>query len=611
MAVSVILVISISIRLVALVWSLVLWRRVRDWRMGFLSFMLGLMALRQILTWWGMSSPWESWRLRPVTEIPGLAVSILACLAVVFLHRMLTERQRTEEALAAEKERLAVTLRSIADGVITSDTEGRVVLMNRVAEELTGWSQSEARGKSLAEVVHILDERTRQRRPSPGEAMLRSGRANSSSSQMILVARDGRERLISESSAPIRDKDGKIRGAVLVLRDVTEKRKLEDELLKVERLESLGVLAGGLAHDFNNILMAILGNLSLARLYAPPGDRVHERLEAAEKAALRARDLTERLLTFARGGAPIRSTASIAELIRDSAEFALTGSNVRCEFSLPEDLWPVEVDQGQIGQAIQNLIINADQAMPDGGIIRVKAENVIVTDQMPLPPSPGTYDKDVIAAQGMGIPREHLGKIFDPYFTTKPEGSGLGLTTAYSIIRRHGGHIAVDSQMGRGTVVTFYLPASEKEWPAKKPSEEPWEGRGKVLLMDDEEVIRDVAGHMLAVLGYEVALAKDGAEAIRLYQEAYEVGEPFDVVIMDLTVPGGMGGREAMKRLLEIDPHVRAIVSSGYSRDPVMAEHEKYGFQAVITKPYKIEDLDRTIRQVLSGRIQQTSGDVA
>lgn len=608
---SVILAISISIRLVALVWSLVLWRRVRDWRMGFLSFMLGLMALRQILTWLGISSPWESWGLRPVTEIPGLAVSILACLAVVFLHRMLTERQQTEEALAAEKERLAVTLRSIADGVITSDTEGRIVLMNRVAEELTGWSQSEARGKSLGEVIHILDERTRQRRLSPGEAMLQSGRANSSSSQVILVARDGRERLISESSAPIRDQDGKIRGAVLVLRDVTEKRKLEDELLKVERLESLGVLAGGLAHDFNNILMAILGNLSLARLYAPPGDRVHERLEAAEKAALRARDLTERLLTFARGGAPIRSMASIAELIRDSAGFALTGSNVRCEFSLPEDLWPVEVDRGQIGQAIQNLIINADQAMPDGGIIRVRAENVIVTDQMPLPLSPGKYVKVIIADQGMGIHREHLGKIFDPYFTTKPKGSGLGLTTAYSIIRRHGGHIAVDSQMGRGTVITFYLPASEKEWPAKKPSEEPWEGRGKVLLMDDEEVIRDVAGHMLTVLGYEVVSAKDGAEAIRLYQKAYEVGEPFDVVIMDLTVPGGMGGQEAMKRLLEIDPHVRAIVSSGYSRDPVMAEHEKYGFRAVITKPYKIEDLDRTIRQVLSGRIQQTSGDVA
>jgi len=609
--VSIILVISISIRLVALVWSFVLWRRVRDWRMGFLSFMLGLMALRQTLTWLGMTSAQEGWRVHPVTELPGLAVSILACLAIVFLHRMLTERQRTEEALAAEKERLAVTLRSIADGVITTDTRGHIVLMNRVAEELTGWPQSEARGKPLAEIIHILDERTRQRRPDPGEEVLRSGQANSSSSRTVLVARDGRERLISESRAPIRDKDGRIRGAVLVFHDVTEKQKLEDELLKVERLESLGALAGGLAHDFNNILMAILGNLSLARLYASPGDRIHERLEAAEKAALRARNLTERLLTFAQGGAPIRSMASITALIKESVEFALTGSNVRCEFSLPENLWPVEVDHGQIGQAIQNLIINADQAMPDGGVIRVRAENAIVTDQMPLPLAPGKYVKVTIADQGTGIPREHLGKIFDPYFTTKPEGSGLGLTTTYSIIRRHGGHIAVDSQVGRGTIVTFYLPASEKEWPAKRPSEELGEGRGKILFMDDEEVIRDVAGHMLTILGYEVVSAKDGAEAVQLYQKAYEAGEPFDAVIMDLTVPGGMGGREAIKRLLEVDPHVKAIVSSGYFQDPVMAEYRRYGFRAVITKPYRIEDLDRIIRQVLSERVRRANDDVA
>ena len=525
---------------------------------------------------------------------------------VLVIVRDITQRKQAEEALAAEKERLAVTLRSIGDGVITTDTEGKVILINGVAETLTGWTEEEAVGKPFSQTFHIIHEKTREPCENLVEKILETGGIVGLASHTILVAKDGTERVIADSGAPIRDKKNRIIGVVLVFRDITERQKLEEELLKAQKLESIGVLAGGIAHDFNNILTAVLMNISLAKMYAPPQDKISKRLTEAEKACLRARDLTQQLLTFSKGGAPIKKTASIAELIRESANFAVRGSKVRCQVSLPGDLWPVEVDEGQMSQVIHNLVINAQQAMPEGGTIQIRAENreVGTEGEQGLPLGAGRYVKLSIADEGSGIAEEHLPKIFDPYFTTKEGGSGLGLATTYSILKRHGGYIGVASRVGVGTTFYVYIPASgEGEWV------KPVEGRGgvlrgvskgRVLLMDDEEMLREAAGQMLQHMGYEVEFAEDGGEALELYKRARESGQPFHVVIMDLTIPGRMGGKETVQRLLEIDPQAKAIVSSGYSEDPIMAEYRRYGFKGVITKPYKLEELNQTLQQIIA-----------
>jgi len=521
----------------------------------------------------------------------------------------LTERKRAEEALAAEKERLAVTLRSIGDGVITTDTEGKIVLINKAAEMLTGWTQDEAIGQPLPTVFYILHEKTREQCESPVEKVLQTGEVISLANHTVLIARDGTERIIADSGAPIRDKEGHVIGVVLVFRDITERQKMEEERLKASKLESLGILAGGIAHDFNNILTAVLMNISLAKMYTNPEDTAFKRLIEAEKASQRARDLTQQLLTFSKGGAPIKKTASILELIKDSAIFALRGSSVRCEFYLPEDLWPVEVDEGQMSQVIHNLVINAQQAMPRGGTIRIRAENKTARSGggPGLPSHLERYIQLSILDEGVGISEEHLPKIFDPYFTTKQGGSGLGLATTYSIIKNHGGSIRVESKMGAGTCFYIYLPASQRQIPVQKQkAEEDFSvpsqvARGKILVMDDEEMIKEAVGQMLRGLGYDVEFARDGVEAIGLYKRSKESNEPFAAVILDLTIPGGLGGRETIQRLREIDPQVKAIVSSGYFNDPIMADFRQYGFKGVVAKPYKVEELRKVVYHVVIG----------
>jgi PAS domain S-box-containing protein len=499
-------------------------------------------------------------------------------------------KHEVEKKVKESEQWLSITLKSIGDGVIATDVNGSVIFMNPLAEHLTGWRQKEAAGTPLTTVFFTLTEETRQPQ-NLFEKIMKTDKIMDLAGNAILVSKEGTERTIATSGAPIRDETNAILGTVLVFRDITEKRRMEEEMARTEKLESLSTLAGGIAHDFNNILTAIMGNANLAKLYATD-IKVTEKLTKIEKASLQAKDLTQQLLTFSRGGAPIKETTSITALIEDTVTFALRGSNVTCQLVVPENLWPVDVDAGQISQVINNVVINADHAMPEGGVITVEAENVcseVLAEKK-------KYVKISIADEGVGIPEEYVPRIFEPYFTTKQKGSGLGLATAYSIVKNHDGYITVDSVLGEGTTICIFLPACEKG--KKEKGGEPVKGEGRVLLMDDEESILEAAGEVLQYLGYTVEFARDGKEAVDAYTKALKEN-PFDVVIMDLTIPGGMGGKEAIKTLLKVDPSVKAIVSSGYSNDPIMANYKDVGFKGVVTKPYTIEELSKTLQNVL------------
>ena len=514
--------------------------------------------------------------------------------------RDITEERRAAEQLAAEKERLAVTLRSIGDAVITTDSDGRIVLMNPIAEELTGWKETDAVGRPLMEVFQIVDERTRKACANPVDKVISTGQKVALANHTLLIAKDGSEFLIADSGAPILGNQRDILGVVLVFRDTTERQRMEKELLKMEKLQSLGVLAGGIAHDFNNFLTGIIGNLSLAKLDVQLSHPVSRALGEMEKAALRAKDLTQQLLTFSKGGAPVKQVIRIDDLVRESSQFVLRGSNVRCEFIIDDDLRPADVDDGQIAQVVHNLMINADQAMPDGGTVAIRGMNISLAPGNPYALDPGDYVQLIIRDQGAGIKREYLKKVFDPYFTTKQKGSGLGLAVAYSIIARHDGQLTVDSTLGEGTTFTLLLPAARRTQAVNAQAPvDLMVGSGRILVMDDEDFIRELVSMMLNTLGYEVALSEDGQQALVMYREALDAGSPFDAVILDLTVPGGMGGKETLRQLAAIDPHVCAIVSSGYSNDPVMADHIHFGFRAAIKKPYLVQELSQVLNKVI------------
>ncbi|MEQ8188939.1 MAG: PAS domain S-box protein [Candidatus Eremiobacterota bacterium] len=510
----------------------------------------------------------------------------------------ITERKMVETSLSSEKERLSVTLQSIGDGVITTDIEGTIILINRVALELTGWKEEEAIGRSIREVFHVVNEKTGELCESPVEKVIRTSVIVNISGQARLISRNGAKRLISDSGSPVLDKDGNIIGVVLVFRDITEQRKLEEEILKASKIESLGTLAGGIAHDFNNILTAIMGNISLGKMYVEPDDELYEILSEAEKASLRAKNLTRQLLTFSKGGSPIKMSASISELVIDTTNFALSGSKVKPEFFISDDLWPVEIDTAQISQVINNLVINAKEAMVNGGKIEIKMENLEELSGLPL--KDGKYLKISIKDYGTGISKENIPRIFDPYFTTKPFGTGLGLASVFSIIKKHDGLITADSEYGKGTVFYIYLPALDVNTPAPARTQpKSFKEDTRILVMDDEDIVLKTTGMILKRLGYKTDFAKDGAELIDIYKREKDKGKPFDLLIMDLTIPGGMGGKEAIEKLKKIDPEVKAIVSSGYSNDPIMADFKTYGFMGVVVKPYKISELSDILNKVL------------
>lgn len=501
----------------------------------------------------------------------------------------LSERKKAEEELLSLKK----AVETMQIGVTLADTEGNILYANPAEARMHGYEVEELIGRNVR--IYAPSERWNKIALKDMKEIEKTVKRES-----VNIRKDRSRFPVQLLSDAVTDASGHIIGIVTSCEDITERKRLEEELLKVSKLESVSTLSGGIAHDFNNILTIILGKISLAKMLLNHQDETFEILGDAEKGCKRAKELTNQLLTFSKGGAPIKKTASILEIVRESIDFALRGSNVRCDLSVHDDLWPVEVDEGQMYQVINNLFINAVQAMPGGGTINVRTENVVIRQKDALPLKDGKYVKISIKDQGVGIPKEHLQRIFDPFFTTKQSGSGLGLATTYSIVRKHDGYITVESELGVGTTFHIYLPAAANEIEIKTALEDrPVVGYGRVLIMDDEEVLRESTGDLLEHIGYDVETVADGAEAINMYRKAREAGAPFDVVIMDLTIPGGMGGKDAIKRLLEIDPDVKAIVSSGYSNDPVMAAFREYGFSGVVSKPYKIEELGDVLQKVM------------
>jgi two-component system, cell cycle sensor histidine kinase and response regulator CckA len=400
--------------------------------------------------------------------------------------------------------------------------------------------------------------------------------------------------------------DQTVLGLWWIKRDISEKRRIDAEMQRAQKLESLGLLAGGIAHDFNNLLTGILGNISLGLMHTEQSQSSLERFEAALRAGRQAQDLTNQLLTFSTGGAPIKKAGSLGQLIEDCASFVLRGSNVRCECSISKDLWAIEMDAGQVSQVVNNLLINAIDSMPRGGPVLIRASNFIVRGEMKLPLEPGRYVRTSISDRGHGIKKEIIRKIFDPYFTTKKKGNGLGLSTSYFIIKKHGGLITLRTKVGVGTTFSFFLPAAQlNSMPSEETEKLLIRGRGKVLLMDDEEIIRELSGQILKILGYEVTFATTGQEAIQLCRDEADRGQYFDAAILDLTVRGGMGGQETLQKLLEIDPGLKAIASSGYANSLVMSDHAQYGFKAVLKKPYDAIKMGEVLDRVIKGKSDQ------
>ena len=501
----------------------------------------------------------------------------------------ITERKLAEDKLMLYKE----VITHSNDAIIIRTPDYIFLEQNTASKALFGYSDEELNNTTPA--LMIGDEAF--------DAFVAKMKKDATSvNEVVITRKDGSLMDVEVSAFIVKDDTGEPAQIVGIFRDITERKEREEEHIKSGRLESIAILAGGIAHDFNNILTGIMANVGMSIMLVEEGSQVSRKLKEAEKACEKAKGLTQQLLTFSTGGEPVKEIVLLADLIRDSANFVLSGSNVNCTYSIPGDLLAVEVDAGQMSQVINNLIINAIHAMPEGGTIHVDAVNVDLGPDADLPLDEGRYVKVSIADEGKGISNEYLSKVFDPYFTTKESGTGLGLATVYSIIKKHDGHIFLQSELGVGTTIHIYLPASSGKVEERKTTEyveKKAVGKGRVLVMDDDKIVREVACEVLKNAGFEVDGAEDGKVTIKLYKEAMVSDAPYDLVIMDLTVPGAMGGKEAIAGLLKIDPNVKAIVSSGYSNDPVMADHRKFGFIGMLAKPYAIKELQGMVLDLI------------
>ncbi|MEO0084622.1 MAG: ATP-binding protein [candidate division WOR-3 bacterium] len=541
------------------------------------------------------------------------------------------ERKQVEERFRQSQELYKTIFENTQDPIYITTVDGKFISANPALLELFGYTDEELPSLNARDFYFNPADRERFKAEVAKNGYVKNF-------EVKLRKKDGTALDCVLTSTLRYDRDGKILGYQGVIHDFTERKRIEEQMrnlneilekkvrertqelkkayeqlkttqeqfYQAQKMESIGILAGGIAHDFNNLLATILGNISLAKMMINQDDKLFNILTRAENVCLRAKDLTQQLLTFSRGGAPVKKVVAIAKILKDSANLALKGAKATYEFNLPDSIWPVEADEGQLLQVFNNLLINANQAMPEGGTIKISVENIQLDGDNGLQLPEGTYVKITIEDQGIGISEENLPKIFDPFFTTKPRGTGLGLTTAYSIIKRHNGAIQVNSKLGVGTTFHIYLPATHKTILVKPTEQEKLpepttlRGKGKILVMDDEPDVQEMVKEILIYLGYEVITAPNGEETISNYKQAKEEGKPFCCVIIDLTIKGGMGGKETISELLKIDPEVKAIVASGYANDPIIAEFAKFGFKGAVAKPFKVAELAKVLNEVLS-----------
>lgn len=499
-------------------------------------------------------------------------------------------------------ERCHLLMELTGDGIVIVQ-DGVIAESNAGMPGLCGCSLGEMVGTPLADYFHSEDIPVIK-------TLLDSSKKKSSTPRVIeatLLSQNHRQIKIEITAAgcTLRQKPA----TLLIVKDISDRLTARGRLEKSGQLDAIAALSGGIAHDYNNLLTAIIGNITLAQTHLQPKDKSFRLLDQALVASKTAKNLTRKLITFSKGGSPDKEIAAADRLVKSATDFTLSGSNIKCMYNFPANLRLIDVDQSQIGQAIHNVIMNAKEAMGEGGTIEVAAANVKLGDEIPTLIT-GDYVKISIADHGSGIAAEEFDKIFEPYYSTKEwgntRGTGLGLSICRSIIRKHGGEVTVVSQVGVGTTMHLYLPAADPNAQEQPPREKPLEqppifGQGKILIMDDDEMIRELAGEILCHLGYEVEFASNGDEAVALYARSLKSVRPFDAVILDLTVRGGMGGKEAIRKLIDLDPAVIGIVSSGYADDPGMTDFRKYGFSGVVAKPYTLEELGEKLSRVLKG----------
>lgn len=508
----------------------------------------------------------------------------------------ITERRRMEEELRKSQEQYVALAEASPVGIFRTDADGNCSYVNQFWCQISGLTAAQAMGDGWQRALHPDD---RQRVFGQWQTAVEKGAPFQS--EYRFRTPEGVTTWLFGQSRIERDSDGRIIAYVGTVTDITERKRMAEELQKMEKLESISVLAGGIGHDLNNLLTSIVGNLALARLEEDAGQK-DDWLAEAEKASMRVKDLSQQLLAFSQGGPPILQKADIGALLKESVTFSLRGSHVSSDFSIADGLWTVGIDEGQINQVISNLIINAQQAMLAGGKVNVSAENILIEKHTRLPLKAGPYVKISVEDHGVGIPEQYLNRIFDPFFSTKENGSGLGLANSYAIVQKHNGYMAVESKVGVGTRFDLYIPATAEASEIRESQDAllPIHGQGTILLMDDEESIRDIAVKIMSSLGYQVVTCSNGEEAIVIVEQVVGRGESFDAVILDVTVAGGMGAMATMRQLADIAPDVKVIVSTGYINNPIMSEYKDYGFRGVIAKPYKIREMSEVLQDVLA-----------
>lgn len=524
-------------------------------------------------------------------------------IGVQVISHEITDRKIAEEKLSEKRQLIYATFSAINDGIITTDNHGKIKLVNKSAEKLTGWALHEIINTYVEDILEIVDEKTNVHLQTNIKKVLETGCARSSYKNRILISKDGSRRVISESCLPVFDSDGAVTGIVLVLSNITEKRRLENEVLKIMKLESLGTLAGGIAHDFNNILAGISGLLYLAKTNLEKNTETYSLVSKAEEASFSASRLANKLLVFAKGGKPLRHDIPTRPLIEEAIKYSLSGSGIDYDINMPDDLWKTNIDKNQIDQVLHTIISYAQKSTPDQGMIFVNAKNMTIEDDilddrdMHVALNAGRYVKVVIEDQGGGVKKEEIEKLFDPYCSEGKLETGLELAASYSMLRKNDGLITVESEYDNGTKFLLYLPASTEQF--IKKLKKLGNGQGKILIMDSDTLLRNTTGEILCLLGFDIDYAKNGIQAIEKYENALNSEDPIDVVILDLTVPGGMGGEETIRELITLDPYVKAIISSGYSNDRVLTHYKDYGFSGVVAKPYTVDELVSVLQGII------------